>query len=113
LTTKQELMKIRSRALRTRIWFRTLSKVERGIIDLTIKCVEKIRSNVLVRTISTIITKLLESLGESFMERAERTGHKIAASLCSLGERWKNKSCLTWKSDKCFVKFLGVNALNA
>ncbi len=112
MTTKQDLIKIRSRALRTRVWFRALSKVERGIIDLTIKCVEKIRSTVLARTISTIVSKLLESLEEGFMTRAERVGCKIAERLCTLGERWGNKACSTWKCDKCFVKFLGVNALN-
>jgi len=105
-------MKIRSRALRTRVWFRALSKVERAIVDLTIKCVERIRSNVLVRIISTIISKLLESLGEDFMKRAERIGRKITEKLCILGERWRNKAYSTWKYDKCFVKFLGVNALN-
>jgi hypothetical protein len=112
LTTKQDLLKIKSRALRTRVWFRALSKVERAIVDLTIKCVEKIRSNVLARTISMIVSKLLESLGEDFMTRAERIGCKIAESLCTLGERWGNKAFSTWKCDKCFIKFLGVKALN-
>ena len=112
LTTKQDLVKIRSRSLRTRIWFRALSKVERAIVDLTIKCVEKIRSNILARTISTIVSKLLESLEEGFIKRAERVGCKIAEKLCTLGERWGNKSCSTWKCDKCFIKFLGVNVLN-
>ena len=112
MTTKQDLTKIRSRALRTRVWFRALSRVERAIIDLTIRCVEKVRSNVLARTISTIVNKLLESLEEEFMERAERIGYKIAEKLGIIGERWGNKACSTWKRDKSFVKFLGVNTLN-
>jgi len=105
-------MKIRLRALRTRVWFKALSKVERAIVDLTIKCIERIRSNVLARIISTIVSKLLESLEEGFMKRAERIGCKIAERLCTLSERWGNKSCSTWKRDKCFVQFLGVNTLN-
>ena len=112
MTTKQDLVRIRSRALRTRVWFRALSKVERAIVDLTIKCVEKVRSNVLARTISTIVNKLLEFLEEDFMTRAERIGCKIAEKLCTISERWGNKACSTWKRDKSFVKFLGVNALN-
>jgi len=112
LTTKQDLVKIRSRSLRTRIWFRALSKIERAIIDLSIKCVEKIRSTVLARTISTIVSKLLGSLEEDFMKRAERIGCNIAEKLCTLGERWGNNAFSNWKCDKCFVRFLGVNALN-
>ena len=112
LMTKQDLVKIRSRALRTKVWFKALSKVERAIMDLTIKCVERIRSNVLARAISTIVSNLLESLEKGFMTRANRVGYKIAERLCTLGERWGNKACSTWKYDKCFIEFLGVNALN-
>jgi len=113
LTTKQDLVKIKSRALRMRIWFRTLSKVERAIIDLTIKCVEKVRSSVLADTISTIVSKILQSLEERFIARAERVGREIAETLCVIGRRWGNRACSAWKCDECFIRFLGVTALNA
>jgi len=112
LTTRQDLVKIKSKALRKRVWFRALSKAERAIIDLTIKCVEKVRSTVLAGAISTIVGKILQFLEEGFMTRAERVGREIAEGLCSVGERWGNEACTNWKCDKCFVKFLGVNALN-
>jgi len=54
----------------------------------------------------------LQFLEEGFMTRAERVGREIAEGLCSVGERWGNEACTNWKCDKCFVKFLGVNALN-
>lgn len=95
-----------------RIWFRALSKVERAIIDLTIKCVEKVQSTMLAVTISTIVDKILQSLEEDFMTKAERVGHEIAERFFSIGESWGNKACSTWKCDKCFIRFLGVNALN-
>lgn len=112
MTTRQDLAKIKSKALRARVWFRALSKVERAIIDLTIKCVEEVRSNVLAVTISTIVGKILQCLEEGFMTRAERAGHEIAERLCAVGERWGNEACSTWKCDKCFIRFLGVNVLN-
>jgi len=112
LTTKQDLAKIKTRALRTRIWFKALSKVERAIIDLTIKCTEKIRSNVLMATISKIIGKILQSLEDSFMVRAEKIGQEIAEALSAIAERWGNKTCSTWKYNIGFARHLGVNALN-
>ena len=112
LTTRQDLAKIKSRALRTRVWFRVLSKVERAMLDLTIKCVEIVRSRILEGAISTIIHKILQSLEDVFLVRAERIGRSIAETLCTIGERWGNKASSTWKHDKRFVKFLGVNALN-
>jgi 5-carboxymethyl-2-hydroxymuconate isomerase len=112
LNTKKTLQRIKSRALRAKVWFRALSRVERAIVDLTIRCVEKIRSDVLAETISTIVTKILKSLEDDFIAVAERIGYGIAEMLSNLGERWGNKTCSAWKHDQHFVKFLGVNALN-
>jgi 5-carboxymethyl-2-hydroxymuconate isomerase len=112
LTTRQDLARIKARALRTKIWFKALSKVERAIVDLTIKCTEKIRSNVLMTTITAIVNKILQSLEESFMVRAQRIGQEIVEALCAIAEKWGNSSSSTWKRDASFVKHLGVNALN-
>jgi hypothetical protein len=111
--TKQGLMKVKSRALRNRTWYKTLSRMERGIIDLTIKCVEKIRSHVLAQTVSIIISKILRTLNEDFVVEAEKVGREIAEKLSVIAQDWGNKTCFLWKCDKGFVKFLGVNALNA
>jgi len=113
LTTKQDLIKIKTRALRTRLWFKTLSRVERAIIDLTIKCTERVKSNVLMATISTIIGKILQFCEESFMIRAEKVGQGMAEVLCALALRWGNKTSSAWKHETGFAKHLGVNALNA
>lgn len=105
-------MKIKSRALRTRVWFRALSRVERAIVDLTIKCVENVRSTVLARAISTIVDRILQYLEEGFMTKAEKIGREIVEELCVIGLRWGNKNCSTWESDRRYVRFLGVNTLN-
>lgn len=112
MTTKQDLIKIKTRALRTKIWFKTLSRVERAIVDLTIKCIDHVKSNVLMATISTIIGKILQSCEESFMVRAEKVGQGISEVLCALALRWGNKTCSAWKHETEFAKHLGVNALN-
>lgn len=112
MITRQDLERIKLRAVRTRLWYRILSKVERAIIDLTIKCTDKVRSNVLAATISTIISKILLSSKESFMTKAEKIGNEIAQKLGAIGERWGNASSCDWKRDKCFARFLGVTAIN-
>lgn len=103
---------MKTRALRQRIWFKTLSRLERGILDLTIRCVERVQSRVLSRTILGIIKKMLKLLEERFVTRAERIGYGIAEKLCTLGESWGNSECAAWKLDKSYVRLLGVNALN-
>ena len=110
--TKQGLMKVKSRALRNRTWYKILNRMERAIIDLTIKCVEKVRSHVLAKMVSMIITKILRTLKEDFMTTAEKVGREIVEKFSVVAESWGNRKCFLWKFDKGFVKFLGVNALN-
>lgn len=106
-------MRIKTRALRQRVWFKATSRAERGIVDLTMRCVERIRSPVLARAVSNIMNKILRTLPESFMERAEKAGRRVAEKLCVLAERWGNKSSSYWKHDDGFVRFLGVITLNS
>ncbi len=105
-------MKLKSRALRNRTWYKTLSRIERAIIDLTIRCVEKIRSHVLAQTVSMIVNKILRTLKESFMAEAEKVGRELVEKLCVIAQNWGNTTCFLWKRDEGFVKFLGVNAVN-
>ena len=112
MLTRQGLTRIKARALRLRVWFKVTSKLERGIVDLTIRCVEKIRSPVLARVVLGIVSKILDVLQESFMEKAEKIGCRVVEKLCVVAERWGNESCSVWKEDEGFVRFLGVITLN-
>jgi len=110
---RQGLVKIKVRALRRKVWFKTLSRVERGIIDLTIRCVERIRSYALMKTILAIVDRLLRTLEEGYLKKVERIGREIAQKICEIAWKWGNPHALIWKYDINFVKFLGVNALNS
>ena len=106
-------MRVKTQALRQRVWYKVISRVERAIIDLTIRCVERIRSPVLARAVSAIMRKILTTLREGFMERAENVGRRAVEKLYVLAERWGNRSSSDWKQDEGFVRFLGVIALNS
>ena len=106
-------MKIKVRAQRRKVWFKALSRVERGIIDLTIRCVERIRSYALMKTVLAIVDKLLRTLEEGYLKRVERIGREIAQKICEIACKWGNHHALVWKYDVNFVKFLGVNAVNS
>lgn len=110
--TRKGLMKIKARALRHRVWFKTLSRAERAIIDLTIKCVERVRSHILTRVISKIIDKILKTLKNGFLETADKVGREVAEGLCRIAGRWGNRTASGWKHDRGFIRFLGVNAVN-
>lgn len=105
-------MKIKVRALRRKVWFKALSRVERGIIDLTMRCVERIRSRTLTKAVLAIIDKLLRTLDEEFLTKAERIGREIVEKLSCVALNWGNKNALTWKWNLDFVRFLGITAVN-
>lgn len=106
-------MSIKARALRRRVWFKVTSRLERGIVDLTIRCVERVRSLVLAGIISEIIRKISTTLENGFVKMAERMGAEIAERVCGFALAWGNNTASSWKHDPSFVRFLGVNAVNA
>lgn len=112
LPTRKGLMNIRAKALRQRVWFKALSKAERAVIDLTIKCVERVRSRILTRIISKIVDKILKTLENGFLDVADKVGREIAEQLCRIAGEWGNKTSSSWKHDFSFARFLGVNAVN-
>jgi len=110
--SRSELAKLRVKARRRGIWFRMLSRVERGLIDLSIKVVEKVRSLVLARSLTSIVEKLLEAM-ESKVTRLMRTvGRQLAQKLSEIAQSWGNKSTKLWPNDPRFIQYLTVTQMN-
>lgn len=112
MLTSQGLLKIKTNALRRKVWFKALSRVERSIIDLTIRCVERVRSNALIKTLLTILDKLLKTLEEDYLKKVETIGREIAERICEIASKWGNPHAWLWKYDLRFVRFLGINTVN-
>jgi len=112
LLTICNLQKIKTKALRHRVWFKALSKVERAVFDLTVKCVVQIRSLKLETALWGIICKIFDAMEKPFLTKAEKAGRQIAQKLSEIAQRWGNYAALDWKSDKEFIIYLGVNTLN-
>jgi len=106
-------MKIKTKALRRKVWFKALSRVERSIIDLTIRCVERVNSSTLMKTILTILDKILKTLEEEYLQKVETIGREMAQKICEIASKWGNPYAWTWKYDLKFVRFLGVNTINS
>jgi len=113
LVTRQGLMKIKAKALRRRVWFTALSRVERCIVDLTIRCVEEVRSPVLAKTILNVINKILKTLESGFLEKLNRVGSAIVEKIFRIALGWGNRNASSWKQDSSFIRFLGLNAVNS
>ena len=106
------LERLRTRALRVGVYFRGLTRVERAIVDLAIKCNAKFKSKTFVRTMTAIVAKILEALSRTFMARALRIGREMANRASETAQSWGNMQAAAWRNDPRFVLYLGITALS-
>jgi hypothetical protein len=111
--SKIQLVKLRLKAMRAGVWFRALPRIDRVLIDLTIRVASNIRSATLAKNILTVIRKL-EGLLESSLLRAFReVGVRVAQKLALIAQKWGNTSAKNWVFDGPFVSFLAIMHINA
>jgi hypothetical protein len=53
-----KLVRVKQVALRRRVWFRVLSRVERGVLDLTVRYVNDVKSALLAKVLTAMLEKL-------------------------------------------------------
>ena len=103
------LVEVKKLALRRRVWFKSLSRVERGVIDLTVKCVDSIKSGKLAKVVTAIIDKL-QSAMESQVDRMVRTmGLPLARKISNIAVSWGNCLAVRWADDLKFARYLALN----
>jgi len=113
VSNREGLAKLKTLAVRRGLWFKVLSAVERAVVDLTLKVVERVRSSVLKEALKSIASKVVEALkSRSFKERAMAIGRVLAERLVRIAERLGNKRAREWAEDPGFVMYLGVSWLN-
>jgi hypothetical protein len=109
---KNQLIKLRLKAKRAGVWFRALPRIDRALVDLTIRVANIVRSFTLARNILAV-TKKLEWLLESSLLRAFRgIALQLAKKLSAIAQKWGNTSANRWASDVSFVNFLAVMHIN-
>ena len=103
------LVEVKKLALRRGVWFKSLGRVERGVIDLTVKCVDVIKSGKLAKVVTAIIDKLRSAM-ESTVERTVRAvGLPLARKISSIAVSWGNYLAVRWADDLRFARYLALN----
>ena len=107
------LARLRKEAWRRRVWFKSLSKVERGIIDLALKCIDKPKSPVLIDMLAKIVVKVKKALMSPIFRLVERIGRPLAKKISQIAKGWGNKAAESWAKDGKFMKYLTVIEMNS
>ena len=109
--TREGLELLKRRALRSKAWFR-LDRLERAVVDLTIKVVERVRSSTLAGIILGIAKKLRQWMKPSFKEMALSVGRLLAERAVRIAEAWGSREAKEWLKELGFIIYLGVSWLN-
>ncbi len=98
---------MKTRGLRRRVWYRALDRIERGLVDLTIRWVDKVRSGRMTETLMRILEKLAQAM-ETGMGRVLGRGRILAARASAIAVGWGNGSAFYWRFEQAFCRALGL-----
>ena len=110
--TREALAKLRQKALRRGIWFRNLKQTERQLLDLTISVVERVRSFLLAKVVSRLVSRLYVAMESQIVRLVRTEGRTMAKRLSEIGESWGYRAARSWASDCGFMQFLVVTNLD-
>ena len=97
---------MKTRGLRRRVWYWALDRMERGLVDLTIRWVDKVRSGRMTETLMRILLKLAQAL-ETGVGRVLGRGRMLAAKASEFAVGWGNESAYHWRFEQAFCNALG------
>ena len=110
--TREALAKLRLKAKRRGVWFRNLKHSERQLLDLTISVVERVRSFLLAKVVSRLVSRLCEALESRIVRLVRTEGLTMAKRLSEIGEAWGYRAARSWATDCGFMQFLVVTNLD-
>ncbi|MGD0977555.1 MAG: hypothetical protein ABR962_00270 [Candidatus Bathyarchaeia archaeon] len=106
-----ELVKVRLLALRRRVFFRVLNRVERGLIYLAPKVTISVRSTVLANALRSIVEKLLDAMESKVERQMRRIGVPLAQKISRIAQDWGNKTAHEWANDPGFIQYLTITTM--
>ncbi len=106
------LLSVRQRALQSRVWFKALNSAERAILTLAPKCVDAVKSPMLVDFVAKIIVKVTEALHSPLERFRSQVAVPLAEKIAFLAQKWGHRSAYTWALDKSFIQYLAVCKFN-
>ena len=106
------LRDVRRQAYRKRVWYRAIDSLERGIINLTIRFVESVKSLRLTKVLEGIVLKLSEAMKSRFTRHVETYGVGKLVELVAIAEGFGSVVARGWLRDKGFPRLIALNHMN-
>jgi hypothetical protein len=109
---RNDLLWLKMKAIRSGIWLKVLSRLDRELLDLTIKVAHEVRSLRLVKELLAVAKKVEDALENRISQAIHEIGFPLARKLGLLAKKWGNPFAESWIWDKSFARFLAITQLN-
>ena len=106
------LVEMRRKALRRGVWYRALDCVERGILSLTARVVDRVESAVLGVILVKILRKLRDALKSGFVRRMESYGVERAKRIAVQAVEWGYVKAKSWAFARSFAMYVTLIDVN-
>lgn len=110
--TRDFLVGVRRKALRRKVWYSALDRVERAILSLTSQIVDRVESRVLEVVIVKILEKLMDVMKNAFTRHMESYGFKRVVQLVGQAKAMGCERALEWLHDTSFIRYLTFIDIN-
>ena len=110
--TRDFLTGVRRKALRRKVWYSALDRVERGILSLASQIVDRVESKVLGVMLVKIMAKLRDAMKSEFVRLVEGYGVEAAKKLSVQASEWGNIFAYAWSYDLGFARYLALLNFN-
>ncbi len=104
--TREFLSEVRRQALRRRVWYSALDCVERGILSISAKVIEGVKSSLLNIQIVRIIAKLRDACKSGFVRHMERYGVERVRVVQAEAARLGYLGAAALSRDLGFIRYL-------
>jgi hypothetical protein len=112
LFKKGDLLMLKLKAIRSGVWFRALRRIDRVLIDLTMKVTSVVHGYGLINALYAVVKKLESALEGRVTHVLEEVGFQLARKASLQAQKWGNESALKWASSFSFARFLAVMYIN-
>jgi hypothetical protein len=109
---KTQLLKLKTKAMRSGAWFKALQRIDRVLFDLTIKVATNVRSTTLAKSLLSITGKLQNLFVSKLSQTINGVGFPLALKISELAQKWGNNSAREWADDLGVARYLALMKLN-
>jgi hypothetical protein len=102
---------LRTKALRTGVWFTSLSHEDRMLASMINRHIKIVKNATLATVMARIICKILHAIKtSSFLTRIEAIGRPMARAYSGKAYAMGNKNAPNWAEDTRYIRYLGQMA---